>query len=419
MASDIDGFDLVDPHSYARAGAPHETWTRLRSESPVHWCEPPDYKPFWAVTKHADICEISKQPDKFLNRPGIVLVPAEREALLESGGAAGNLRDQMRTIIETDPPEHRRLRRVGAPWFTPNAVKRLDEVVAQSARSLVDHLAETQTCDFVTDISSQHPLTILCQILGVPKQDEPTILRLTNELFGGEDPEFRREGSDEERLAALGLELYQYFAPIIQQRRKHPSDDFASHVANFEVEGERLGEVETFGYYLITFSAGHETTRNALTGGMLALIENPEQLAKLKADPGLATKTFEEIVRWTTPVNYMVRTAACDYELRDRKIHEGERLLLFYASANRDEEIFDEPFRFDIERHPNRHLGFGIGEHFCLGANLARKSARAFFSELVSRLDEIALAGPPEYTASSFVAGIKHLPIRCRVAARA
>jgi cytochrome P450 len=416
-----DGTELMDPHAYARGGYPHELWSRLRHESPVHWCEGPELMPFWAVTRHAHICEVSKQPDKFLSRPGII--PATREAAERMARGERGPFDAMQTIITMDPPKHRAVRRVASPWFTPQALGRLDEVVQASARRLVDKLYDAQRggeggCDFVTEVAVQHPLRILSTILGVSQADEPRVLRLTQELFAGDDPEFKRpEENREEGFRNLGIEFLQYFGKIIADRRASPRDDLASVFANARVDGAPMGDIETLGYYLITFTAGHDTTRNAIAGGMLALLENPAQLAALRADPaGRVNDAVEEIVRWTTPVNFMMRTAACDYELGDAKLRQGDRLVLYYASANRDEDVFDDPFVFRIDRHPNPHLGFGIGEHFCLGANLARKSQRALFAELAARLEDVALAGPPERLAASFVAGVKHLPIRYRLA---
>jgi cytochrome P450 len=416
-----DGHDLIDPASYARDGYPHESWTRLRRESPVHWCEPPGVVPFWAITKHAHVCEVSKQPERFLNGPGIVVQTreiAERIARGEKGPF-----DAMQTIITMDPPKHRKYRKVASPWFTPQALARLDVVVRASARRVVDRLYDAQvsgegTCDFVTEVAAQHPLRILCTILGIPEAEEPHVLRLTQELFGGDDPEFQRSEADRhDAFRNLGLEFIQYFARVIAERRASPKDDLAGILANAEVDGARMGDVETLGYYLITFTAGHDTTRNAIAGGMHALIERPAERERLRADPaGRVTDAVEEIVRWTSPVNYMVRTAACDYELGAAKIRQGQKLVLFYASANRDEEVFEDPFAFRIDRRPNPHLGFGIGEHFCLGANLARKSQRALFAELAARLEHVELDGPVARLAASFVAGIKHLPIRYRLA---
>jgi cytochrome P450 len=409
-----NGLDLIHPDSYGETGPPHDSWTALRRESPIHRCEPAGYPPFWAITRHADICEISKQPDKFLSEPGIVITPSDRRIDRSEGIGA------MRTIIEMDPPAHRSFRKVASPYFTPRALGRIDAAVAESARSLVDKLAGTSgegECDFATDVAAAHPLRILSTILGVPREDEPRILRLTNQLFAADDPELQREGENrDEAMKELGLELYQLFAGIIEDRRANPRDDLASVLANGTVDGEPMGPMETFGYYLITFSAGHDTTKNALVTGMHALIEHPDQLAALRASPKLVEPAVEEIVRWATPVNYMQRTAARDLELGGRSIREGDPLVLFYASANRDEDVFEAPFEFRIDRQPNRHLGFGIGEHFCLGAHLARRSQRALFAELSRRLEHVELIGDPEWINSSFVVGLKHLPIRYRMA---
>jgi cytochrome P450 len=408
-----DGLDLIQPAAYGENGPPHESWTALRRESPVHRCDPENYDPFWAITRHADICEISKQPDEFLSAPGIIAMPSDHFDDRSEGVGA------MRTIIEMDPPEHRSYRKVASPYFTPRALGRVDAAVAESARSLVDKLAGTTgegECDFATDVAAAHPLRILCTILGVPREDEPRILELTNQLFASDDPDLQREGEDREAaMKELGLELYQLFGGIIEDRRANPRDDLASVLANGKVDGELMGPLETFGYYLITFSAGHDTTKNALVTGMKALIEHPEQLAALRANPKLVEPAVEEVVRWATPVNYMKRTVARDLEFGGQQMREGDPLILFYASANRDEAVFENPFEFRVDRQPNRHLGFGIGEHFCLGAHLARRSQRALFGELARRLEHVELIGDPEWITSSFIVGLKHLPIRYRI----
>lgn len=411
-----NGFDLIDPRSYAKQGAPHDTWTRLRREAPVHRCEPLGFESFWAITRHADICEISKQPDRFLNSRGIVVMNDDQIRIRASGqGLAA-----MRTIIEMDPPEHRKFRKVASPSFTPRAVKSLDEAVRASARNIVDKLAGSTgegECDFATDVAAAHPLRILSTILGVPRETEPDILRLTNQLFGADDPDLQRKGEDPQKVAMeLGLELFKLFSEIIEDRRAHPKDDLATVLANGTVDGAPMGPMETVGYYLITFTAGHDTTKNALAGGMRAFLDNPEQLEKLKRVPRLVESAVEEIVRWTTPVNYMKRTAAEDLVLRGQKIREGDNLVLFYASANRDEDVFANPFEFRIDRSPNSHLGFGIGEHFCIGAHLARKSQHALWAELSRRLEWVELAGEVQQIHSSFVVGLKRLPIRYRIA---
>ena len=412
-----DGFDLIDPGPYGVTGTPHASFAALRRHSPLHHCQPAGYAPFWAVTKHADICEISKRPDTFLSYPGIVHPRADIVIDRSQGIGA------MRTIIEMDPPRHRTLRKVASPWFTPRALARVDAVVQESARGLLDMLAargREGECDFATEIATAHPLRILSTILGVSREDEPRILRLTNQLFAPDDPDLGRAGTDRQKVfMELGLELFQLFNEVVTDRRAHPRDDLATLLATAQVDGEPMGPMDTFGYYLIVFTAGHDTTKNSITGGMRAFAENPDQLALLQRRPELVSSAVEEVVRWATPVNYMRRTAARDVELRGQKIREGDHLILFYASANRDEDVYEDPFRFRIDREPNHHLGFGIGEHFCLGSHLARRSQRALFAELARRLEVVELAGEPQWIQSSFVVGLKHLPIRYRLRADA
>ncbi len=409
-----NGRELIDPAHYGEHGPPHEIWTRLRRESPVHRCEPEGFEPFWAVTRHADICEMSKRPDLFLNAPGIVVVQPWQREERERGDGIG----AMRVIIEMDPPEHRSFRKVASPHFTPRALRKLDAAIDESARGIVDRLAGKTgegECDFASDVAAAHPLRILSTILGVPREEEPTILRLTNQLFGADDPDLQREGVDRQQATReLGLELYQIFDRIIQDRRANPQDDLATVLANGTVDGEPMGPMETFGYFLITFTAGHDTTKNALAGGMRALIEHPEALEGMRRDPALIRDAVEEVVRWTSPVNYMKRTAARDLEVGGQKIREGEDLAMFYCSANRDDSVFDDPFAFRIDRRPNRHLGFGIGEHFCLGANLARRSQHALLREMAARLEHAEITGEPEWISSAFVVGLKKLPVRYR-----
>jgi cytochrome P450 len=410
-----DGYELIDSGPYGDQGPPHETWTKLRAESPVHYCENESYPPFWAVTRHADICEISRQPDLYSSYPGITL---QRHGIVidRSEGVGA-----MRTIIEMDPPAHRSYRKVASPWFTPRALGRVDAAVDASARSLVDALVAKASsgegeCDFAIDVATAHPLRILSTILGVPREQEPAILELTNQLFAADDEDLQREGEDRNKaIEELGLEMFQLFSGVIEDRRANPRDDLATVLANGQVDGEPMGLMETLGYYLITFTAGHDTTKNALAGGLSQLAQNPAEFQKVKNDPDLVPSLVEEVVRWASPVNYMRRTATEDTEIGGQKISKGDFLILFYASANRDDAVFDDPFTFKADRNPNRHLGFGYGEHFCLGAHLARRSQQALFSEITRRLDHIELTGDPEWIRASFVVGLKHLPIRYRV----
>jgi cytochrome P450 len=411
--TDAEALQLVSPAEYGIHGRPHRILSRLRQEDPVSWIEAPEYPGFWAITRHDDISEISKQPERFLNAPQVTLLKTQNE--MDQSDFNG-----MRTIISMDQPDHRLYRKAGSSWFTPNTLSGIDPVIDASARECIDRMVErsgSDAFDFVSDIASIHPLRVICHILGVPEDKHETILRLTNEIFGADDPDFQRSEADlAARSAAIGAELYGLFSGIIADKRANPGSDLASALANAEIAGKPMGDMETFGYYLITFTAGHETTRNAISGGLQALIEHPEAMKTLACDPSLMRSAVEEIVRWTTPVNWMVRTAAEDCEVRGKKIRKDDRMVMFYASANRDEEVFENPDEFRIDRWPNPHLGFGVGEHFCLGANLARRTTASFLRELLPRLESIEQAGEMEYVASAFVAGIKRLPIRCIVA---
>ncbi len=408
--STTEGTELLDPKGYGAEGPPHALWTRLRKEAPVFYCD--DFErlePFWAITRHEDIRWISRQPDLFLSEPGITPLPrkeSERRPV------------SMRVVISMDPPEHRAVRKVASPWFTPRALKAIDAAIDQSARELVDTLAgdtgEGET-DLAMGLAVSHPLRVLSTALGVPRDQEPKILELSNRLFAAEDPELG-SGARPEDFERLTQEFIELFLPIIADRRAHPTDDLASVLANGLVDGAPMGPAETLGYYLIVFNAGHDTTKNALAGGFRALMENPAEFEKVKRDPDRAADAVEEIVRWTSPVSYMKRTAARDVEIRGQKIREGEAVLMFYGSANRDEDVFDDPFTFDIERKPNNHIGFGFGEHFCMGAHFARRSQRAIVEELARRVEHWEIVGEPEWISSSFVVGLKHLPVRYRIA---
>jgi hypothetical protein len=409
----IDGLRLIDPRSYSERGYPHAEWKALR-QMPLTYFEPEGWQPYWAITKHADVIEVSKQPERFLNGPGMTLIRKRDEA------AQGSFM-QMRTIINMDQPDHRKYRKVASPWFTPRALGRLDPLVKATARELVDGLGREGECDFVQAVASLHPLKVIARILGVPEQDEPFILKLTNELFGAEDPEFQRTGDTLEHRRALGMDFFQYFSKVMEARRKEPQDDLASVIANAQVDGQPMGLMETMGYCLIVFTAGHETTRGGIGGGMLALIEHPEQRERLAQRPELMPLAVDELIRYVTPVTHMVRTATEDYPLRGSKVRKGDKLVIFYASANRDEEVFQAPDELRVDRNPNPHLAFGVGEHFCLGSHLARKTTGSLLRELIPRLEYVELAGKPERTASNLVPGLKHLPIRYRIrpAARA
>ena len=409
--------DLINASAYGQNGVPHELWTHLRKESPVYWYAQRGHTPFWAITKHEDIMEISSQPDIFSNEAGgiIVLNEAQIQSFIEGG--SGSPLAQMKTIITMDPPEHRSYRKVASGYFTPRGVTNLDEIVKSSATAIFDELPDEGEVDFIETIAQKHPLRVLATILGINEEQEERLLVITQELFGSEDPDMQRQGEDREAARKeLGMEFYTLFDEIIKDRRACPRDDLATMLANAELsDGCPLGQLETLGYYLIVFTAGHDTTRNALSGAISAFLDHPDQFERLRQDPSLSKSAVDEIVRWTTPVNYMKRQAVQDYELRGQKIKAGEELALFYCSANRDEDVFEDPFTFDIGRSPNRHLGFGWAEHYCLGAHLAKASMKALTEEMVRRIEWMEPNGERTFISSNFVVGLKTLPVKYKL----
>jgi cytochrome P450 len=396
--------DLLDPERYQERGYPHDAWTRLRHEAPVHWYEHEGYAPFWAITKHADIVEISRQPERFIVGKRLLIIPeaAENEVLV-------------RTVAQMDPPDHRVYRRLAMPWFTRPAVERVEPAAREVARRLIDACAggsRAAEFDFVEQIATQYPLKLMAEILGVPEADEGFVLQLTNVTFGFSDDDYHEGRALSETRQVTMEELFEYFSRLAARRREHPTDDLASFLAHAEVDGRPLPDLELVSYYVVIGTAGHETTKTTLAGGMLALLEHPAELSRLQASPSLIPSAVEEILRWVTPVVHFGRTATEDYELRGRRIRAGDDVCLFYASANRDEEVFEDPFEFRVDREENPHLAFGVGEHFCMGAHLARLEVRVFLEELLPRLESIELAGPPERLASNFSGGLKRLPLR-------
>ena len=396
------------PAAYADERYFHEACAVLRRESPIHRVEDPTgrYNPFWAITRHADVLEVELHNNIFLNEPRPVLVTAEADARTAERG------NMLRTLIHVDDPEHRELRGVTSEWFLPKNLAKLDARLAELAKRYVDKMAAAGgRIDFATDFAMQYPLNVILDILGLPESDYGRMLRLTQELFGSDDEEMRRSADPAEQMQVV-LDFFEYFTRITEDRRANPTGDLASAVANGKIDGRDLEMIQTISYYIIAATAGHDTTASATAGGMLALIEHPGQFARLKADPSLVATAADEIIRWTTPVKHFLRTANEDYVLSGTTIRKGETVLLSYPSANRDETVFDDPYTFDISRSPNKHLSFGFGVHYCLGAMLARMEIKAILSELVPRLESIELDGDPQLIKTVFVGGLKHLPVR-------
>ncbi|WP_102419265.1 cytochrome P450 [Mycobacterium sp. 4858] len=400
---------LADPSAYADEKRLHQALTYLRAHAPVSWVDVEGYKPFWAITKHADVMDIERQNDLFTNDPRPLLMVSEGEDVLRAQMEAGI---GLRTLIHMDDPHHRDMRKIGADWFRPKVMRDLKCRVDELARIYVDKMVEKgPECDFVQEVAVNYPLYVILSLLGLPESDFPRMLKLTQEMFGGDDTEFQRGGTTEDMLAVL-LDFFNYFAALTASRRERPTEDLASAIANATINGAPLSDMDTASYYVIVASAGHDTTSAGIAGGMLALLENPGELARLQKDMGLMGTAVEEMIRWVVPVKEFMRTAQADTAVRGVPIAKGESVLLSYVSANRDEDVFTDPFRFDVARDPNKHLSFGYGVHFCLGAALARMEINSFFSELVPRIRSIELAGAPELMATTFVGGLKHLPIR-------
>ncbi|MGH7897031.1 MAG: cytochrome P450 [Candidatus Binatia bacterium] len=404
--------DIVRADYFAKHGYPHEAWTRLRRDAPVSRLELEDFDPFWAITRYHDIDRVSRQPRLFLNAPRLVF-SSKRFPLRRPEEVA-------RSLLNLDPPEHGKYRGLVNRRFTPHALsflkpsieERSARIVGETADRLVAAASEPAECDFVTRVAARLPLAVILQLLGVPQADWEVIFEWTNQVIAPADPDYRKPGGVFVTAESARASLFEYFGRFVAERRRRPLDDLVSVLSRSEIDGEPLSDFDILSYCFLLAVAGNETTRNATSGGMLALVENPGEMQRLRQDPSLLPTAADEILRWTSPLIHFCRTAAEDAELRGQRIRKGELLVLFYPSANRDDEVFPEPFRFDVGRSPNEHLAFGIGEHFCLGANLARMELEAILAALLRRWDAVELAGPVERVRSTLIGGIKRMPVR-------
>jgi cytochrome P450 len=408
VATDFSDFNLVHPDDYAAHGYPHPLWKRLRREDPVHWYDKTAGIPFWAITKHADIVTIGKRPDVFWNGPRLTISHEPEQPT-----------DFPPTLIQLDPPKHGIYRQLISKRFTPRYLKRIHGDIERIGKEIVDALVkdgDSGECDFVKEVSAPLPIAVIAWLLGVPESDWKLLFDWTNRTIGAGDPDFQEPGKTPQETAMQAMtETFMYFTKLIEEKKKKPADDLVTLFANLEVDGKPLPPMDVLTFCLIIVIAGNETTRNGTTGGMLALVEHQEELRKLQRNPGLLASAVEEIVRWSSPIIHFGRTAQSDFELRGKRIREGDALALFYPSANRDEEIFPDGDVFRVDRDPNHHLGFGVGEHFCLGSHLARLELAVAYKHLVPRIEEIELAGPVERLHSSLVGGVKKLPLRYKL----
>ena len=402
---------IAYPETYADEKELHDIFTFMRKEDPVSWVEPNQFRPFWAITKHEDIIEIEKQNELFINDPRTTLmdIPTE-DAIKEFTGGSHLL---VRSLVHMDNPDHQLYRSLTQKWFAPPNLESLKKDIRNIAKEYVNKMVDHgNECDFAKDVAIFYPLRVIMSILGVPKEDEPRMLRLTQELFGGRDEDMIRDESETSSESNTITDFFEYFNALTEDRRKNPTNDVSSVIANAQINNEQLGHLEAMSYYVIIATAGHDTTSSSTAGGILALIENPDQLSKLKNNPSLMTSAVEETIRWVTPVKNFFRTATQNYDLKDREIKKDDSILLCYPSGNRDEEIFDDPFKFKVDRSPNRHLAFGHGAHLCLGKYLAKIEMEIFYEELFKKIDNIQLNGEPEWVKASFVSGLKSLPIK-------
>ena len=405
----IDPLDLVDPARFARHGYPDNAWTQLRAEAPVAWFEPEGYEPFWAITKHADIRDVAAQPTRFSNEHGLVL------------GPKGSPGQPIEMVVTLDPPRHGPLRRVAMRRLTPRAIRSRNDDVEQLALEVLDGITavanDGEEFDFVEHVAAPLPIAVIAWFLGVPREDRELLFRWTNEVIGKDDPEFRRPGETPgQTIRRARMEMHAYLGELIEQRRREPADDIVSELLAAEIDGQPLTETVLLSYCELIVEAGNETTRNAISGGLLAFANHRDQWARLAADPELLPSAVEEMLRYVSPIIHFTRTAMEDAEIHGVPIGEGDKLALFFASGNRDEEVFEDPFAFRVDRDPNPHLSFGIGTHFCMGAHLARLEMETVFRHLLARLEWFDVTGPVERLNSAVNGGIKHLPVRCRIA---
>jgi cytochrome P450 len=409
LAVDLTSYDVFV------AGIPHEFFAEKRREEPVFWHpDRPAIRGFWCVTKHDDLVAVHKNPETFSSEVGQVRIEDLEADEIEA----------RKSMLETDPPRHSRLRRIVSGYFTPRAVVQYEDYARELARDVLSRALRAREFDFVDEIAAPFPINVLVRILGAPAEDAPMLIELGNRMIAKEDPEY--SGADEEDASAYRLlpfaspaavELIEYGDYLAAKRREQPEDDLVTKLVHAEVDGERLTEAEFANFFALLVIAGNETTRQAITHGVLALAEHPEQMHELAGDRSLSAAATEEVLRFATPVFYFRRTATVDTEIRGVRVHAGDKVVNWYISANFDEDVFEDPYRFDIRREPNEHVTFGkAGPHHCLGAYLARLEIRVMLEELLPRVAGVKLAGPVSRVRSNFINGIKHVPVRVELA---
>ncbi len=396
----LDTIDLTDKDVFVR-GVPHEWFASLRRDAPVYWHDEADGPGFWCVTRYEDVVTVNRDNQLFSSNRGAVFMwdlPPE------------DLEQQRLMMLNMDPPIHTRYRRLVNKGFTPRMVSEIEQTARERTRAILDRVTPRGECDFVVDVAAELPLQVIADILGVPQEDRHKMFDWSNRMVGSDDPEY---GVTPEEAQLASMELFAYAAKLAEEKRAGPGQDLISILSEAEVDGEQLNQLEIDLFFMLLTVAGNETTRNQVSHGLLAFLENPDQLEKLRANRELLPGAVEEMLRWATPVMHFRRTATGDLTLGGQAIAAGDKIVIWYTSANRDESMFDDPMRFNIERSPNEHVAFGGGgPHFCLGANLARMEIRVLFEELLDRWSHIELKGEPTRLRSNFINGMKHIPVR-------
>jgi cytochrome P450 len=402
-----------DPHRYGDMDAWRADALALHGDGPIHRIEADGFRPFWAVIGHGAVMQVERQPKLFTNEPYPVLA---NDVAIRATEERGEM--NIRTLIHMDDPDHVKYRRLTADWFKPSSLARLQDRLDELSEQAIDKMvAAGGELDFYNAIAMRYPLQVILAILGLPESDYDRMLKLTQELFGATDPDMGRGASPEE-INAILLDFYGYFTTLTADRQANPTGDLATLIANGTIDDEPMPVLEQMGYYTIVATAGHDTTAAAMSEGMHRLATNPEALARLQAEPELIPNAVDEMIRLSSPVRHFMRTAQADTEIAGQPIAKGDWVMLNYTAANLDPSMFDDPLRFDVARpNADKHIAFGFGIHFCLGAQLARMELRSLYSHLIPRLQSVELAGDPATIKAVFVSGHKRLPIRYRLAA--
>jgi cholest-4-en-3-one 26-monooxygenase len=406
VALTLADIDLTDLDTFV-AGVPHDQFDVIRREQPVFFHAETEGAGFWCITRYDHLHAVSHEWPVFSSEWGITLHEAMTDEQLE---------EQRMMMLMMDPPKHTKLRLLVNKGFTPRMIGSLHDDIRSITRKIVDDIADRGECDFVVDVAAELPLQVIAEMMGVPQADRHRVFDWSNRMIGSEDPEYKV--SDEIAMEAA-TEMFAYANDLAAEKRANPGDDIISVLLQAEVEGERLSDLEFDLFFELLAVAGNETTRNLISHGMLALMENPDQRRQLLADPSLLPGAVDEMLRYASPVMYMRRTARADFELDDQKIREGDKVALWYIAANHDPAVFDDPHRFDITRNAAEHEAFGGGgPHFCLGTHLAKLEIKVMFEELLARIPDMELAGPVERLRSNFINGIKHMPVRFAATSR-